>query len=87
MLDDHPVLVSVVSPGGPPVKIRLERRRTRVYANINARPWGQVFVDSRPMGETPAAGLPLPAGERRVRVVGPGGAATEFSVVVAEIDG
>ena len=34
--------------------------------NINARPWAEVLVDGKPVGETPIANLTLPPGEHEV---------------------
>jgi hypothetical protein len=36
---------------------------------LNSRPWSQVFVDGRPIGNTPIMGVPLKAGEHRVELV------------------
>ena len=33
---------------------------------INARPWAEVFVDGRRIGETPIANLSLPIGQREI---------------------
>jgi hypothetical protein len=34
--------------------------------SINAMPWAQVWIDGEPVGETPIAYLPLPAGEHEI---------------------
>ena len=36
---------------------------------INSRPWSQVFVDGRLIGNTPIMGVPLQAGEHQVELV------------------
>jgi hypothetical protein len=36
---------------------------------LNTRPWSQVFVDGRLIGNTPIMGVPLKAGEHRVELV------------------
>ena len=38
---------------------------------INSRPWSKVFVDGRPMGNTPQMSLLLPTGKHRVKLVNP----------------
>jgi eukaryotic-like serine/threonine-protein kinase len=38
---------------------------------INARPWAQVFVDGRNIGNTPQMNVPLAAGSHRVMLVNP----------------
>jgi serine/threonine-protein kinase len=36
---------------------------------ISAIPWAEVYVDGRPVGNTPIVDLPVPAGARRVRLI------------------
>lgn len=36
--------------------------------SVNAIPWGSVYLDGRPIGNTPQIDLPVPAGEHRLRV-------------------
>jgi hypothetical protein len=36
---------------------------------INTRPWSQVVVDGRIIGNTPQQGIPLTAGSHRVQLV------------------
>ena len=36
---------------------------------INSRPWAQVYVDGRLVGNTPQLALQLPPGEHNVRLV------------------
>jgi eukaryotic-like serine/threonine-protein kinase len=38
---------------------------------INSRPWAQVFVDNRLVGNTPQMGLTLPAGKHNITLVNP----------------
>jgi hypothetical protein len=35
---------------------------------INATPWGLLFIDDRPMGNTPRADLQIPPGMHRIRI-------------------
>jgi len=50
---------------------------------INSSPWGEVYLDDRLVGTTPLAGLAVPPGEHRLRVVRPGFEPYEQSVSVA----
>ena len=38
---------------------------------VNSRPWAQIFVDGKPMGNTPQMNLSLPAGKHKLRLVNP----------------
>jgi serine/threonine-protein kinase len=38
---------------------------------INSRPWSQVFIDGRLMGNTPQMGVRLPVGRYTVRLTNP----------------
>jgi eukaryotic-like serine/threonine-protein kinase len=38
---------------------------------INSRPWAQVVIDGRPIGNTPQMNISLPAGNHRVQLVNP----------------
>jgi len=38
----------------------------RLY--VSSRPWGRVYVDGRLLGNTPRAGIPIPAGVRQLRI-------------------
>ncbi len=38
---------------------------------INSRPWSQVFVDDRLIGNTPQLDISLPAGSHKVRLTNP----------------
>ncbi len=50
---------------------------------VNARPWGQVFVDDELIGNTPRVGVPIAAGMHRVRVSRDGFDSFERTVQVA----
>jgi serine/threonine-protein kinase len=48
---------------------------------VNSRPWAQIFVDGRMMGNTPQLGMALPAGKHDVKLVNPLlGMSRKFSV-------
>jgi serine/threonine-protein kinase len=36
---------------------------------LNSRPWSQVFVDGKPMGNTPQMGMRLPAGSHQIELI------------------
>jgi serine/threonine-protein kinase len=38
---------------------------------VNTRPWSQVFVDGRLVGNTPQLGIPLSAGTHKLKLVSP----------------
>jgi hypothetical protein len=38
---------------------------------INTRPWSQVFIDNRLVGNTPLMGIPIPSGKHNVTLVNP----------------
>jgi hypothetical protein len=50
---------------------------------VNSTPWGQLFVDGRPVGNTPKANLAVPPGTHTIRVVREGFQPYEASVEVA----
>ena len=50
---------------------------------VNAIPWGQVFVDDAPIGNTPRVAVPVPPGTHRVRVSRDGFETFERTVQVA----
>jgi eukaryotic-like serine/threonine-protein kinase len=50
---------------------------------VNAIPWGQVFVDDAPIGNTPRVAVPVPPGTHRVRVSRDGFEPFERTVQVA----
>ena len=39
--------------------------------DINTRPWSEVYIDGRRVGNTPQRGLTLSAGRHRIRFVNP----------------
>jgi hypothetical protein len=41
------------------------------FLRINSRPWAQVFVDGRFIGNTPLLNAPVPAGKRKVKLTNP----------------
>jgi hypothetical protein len=49
---------------------------------VNATPWGSLYVDGRLVGNTPQAGLQLPAGTHVLRVVRDGFAPFERKITV-----
>jgi tRNA A-37 threonylcarbamoyl transferase component Bud32 len=50
---------------------------------VNATPWGQVFVDNRPVGNTPKANLKVAPGRHTIRVVRDGFAPFERTIQVS----
>jgi serine/threonine-protein kinase len=50
---------------------------------VNATPWGQVYVDDAPVGNTPQIGLPVTPGAHRLRVVRDGFEPYEVAIRVA----
>ena len=51
--------------------------------SINAIPWGSVYIDGRPMGNTPQLDLPVPPGQHKLRVERQGYRAYERVIDVA----
>ena len=51
--------------------------------SINAIPWGSVYLDGRPMGNTPQLDLPVPPGQHKLRVERQGYRAYERVIEVA----
>jgi hypothetical protein len=49
---------------------------------VNAKPWGQVFVDDRLIGNTPRANIELPAGTHTLRVSRQGFESVSRSVTI-----
>jgi serine/threonine-protein kinase len=41
------------------------------FLRINSRPWAQVFVDGRFVGNTPLLNAPVPAGKHKIKLVNP----------------
>jgi serine/threonine-protein kinase len=51
---------------------------------LNSRPWSQVFVDGKLVGNTPQMGLRLRAGKHQIELVNPQlGMSKKFQVTVA----
>ena len=50
---------------------------------VNASPWGQVFIDGQPVGNTPRANLPVPPGTHTIRIVREGFETFERTLQVA----
>ena len=65
----------------PPVRHDVPVVPGRLF--VNATPWGQVFVDDEPIGNTPRVGVPIAAGTHRVRVSRDGFDPFERTVQVA----
>jgi hypothetical protein len=71
-----PVTPSDSAPTAPPAAPVTARPRPSVpqveqpaTLFVNATPWGVVHLDGRPVGNTPRANLPVPAGVHVLRVV------------------
>jgi len=62
------LLVDAQGPGGPRVRTRVTERGGRFVSTITAKPFGQIFLNERPMGESPKAGIPLKAGRSTISV-------------------
>jgi eukaryotic-like serine/threonine-protein kinase len=56
---ERPVAAATAAPGG------------KGTLRINTRPWSQVFVNGKMVGNTPQMNIPLPAGTHKVRLVNP----------------
>lgn len=57
--DSEPIATPSTVAGAPP----------SAYLHIGARPWAEVFVDGRRVGQTPITALALPPGRHQVRLV------------------
>ena len=66
----------VVRPGA--------RGEKMVTISINAEPWARIWIDGRPVGETPLADVPLAHGKRAFCALFPDGRSVERTV---DIDG
>ena len=60
-----------------------ERRAEPGALSINAIPWGSVYIDGQPMGNTPQLDLPVPPGQHKLRVERQGYRAFERVIEVA----
>jgi len=66
-----PARARAAAPAPAPARVPavLPRRRAEPgLLSINAIPWGSVFVDGRPVGNTPQLDVPIPPGQHRLRV-------------------
>lgn len=77
------LLIDAQAPRGPRVRARVVARGGRFVSTITAKPFGQIFVDGRPMGESPKAGVPLGAGKSTVVVRTVDGHETRLTVELA----
>lgn len=71
---------SVPPPIGAAPDVASPSEPGRLY--ISSRPWGQLFLDGRLIGNTPIAGLALPAGTHVLRVARPGFRVYEREITV-----
>lgn len=82
-----PRLVPKPIKRAPPARVSAPRRNASSGAPgrlfVNAIPWGQVFVDDAPIGNTPRVAVPIPPGTHRVRVSRDGFEPFERTVQVA----
>ena len=60
---------SAVTP--PPAETPMSGGTGPGTLRINTRPWSQVYVDGRLIGNTPQMNISLPAGSHRVTLVNP----------------
>ena len=52
---------------------------------VNSRPWSQVYVDGRMIGNTPLLNVPLRAGKHKVKLVNPQlGMSKQLTVQIAK---
>ncbi len=77
------LLLDAKGGAGPPVRLRIRPRTTHFEAAVDARPWGQVILDGRDLGPTPAATVPLRAGKRRLEVRAETGATTTIHLEIS----
>ncbi len=74
------LLIDAEGPEGPRVRTRILERGGRFVSTITAKPFGQIFVDERPMGESPKAGVPLKEGRSTISVRTADGHETRLTV-------
>ena len=60
-----PTRTRAPAPAPPPVP---KRQAEPGFVSVNAIPWGSVYVDGRPVGNTPQLDLSVSAGRHRLRV-------------------
>lgn len=53
---------------------------------VGSTPWGELFVDGRRMGQTPAVGLELQPGRHHLRIARPGYRSYEWDIEIASGD-
>ncbi|HEX4629244.1 MAG TPA: PEGA domain-containing protein [Gemmatimonadales bacterium] len=56
------------APSATPVTTPLDVHAEPALVSVNAIPWGSVYVDGRPIGNTPQIDVALPPGTHRLRV-------------------
>ncbi|HYL57153.1 MAG TPA: PEGA domain-containing protein, partial [Gemmatimonadales bacterium] len=72
------------APAPPPVPPPAPEVRAEPGSlSINAIPWGSVYIDGRPVGNTPQLDLPVPPGQHKLRVERQGYRAYERVIEVA----
>lgn len=77
-----------VAPATPPTAAEPEAPKATARGTgllrLNSRPWSQVSVDGKPMGNTPLMGVPLSAGTHQIELVNPSlGMTKKFEIEVA----
>ena len=63
-----PGTVATADTGGGRVRPPVTASNDPAHLYINATPWGLLFIDDRPMGNTPRADLQIPPGMHRIRI-------------------
>jgi eukaryotic-like serine/threonine-protein kinase len=64
----RPAPARAPAPSGTPVETPVDRLTEPALLSINAIPWGSVYVDGRPVGNTPLIDVTLSPGAHRLRV-------------------
>lgn len=67
-------------PRRDPPRVDVPLAPGRLY--VSSRPWGNLHVDGQPVGNTPAAGVSIPAGRHQIRITRDGFIPWEREVVV-----
>ena len=75
-------LLRVTGGPGPPVFIRVRWNRTRMVAQVDAKPWGEITHNGNGLGTTPIAHVAMSEGRHRLEVRGPDGATTSVRLEV-----
>ena len=82
--DTAPLLVERPAPrASPPARPRASVVAAPGRLFVGATPWGELYIDGRPVGHTPVVALPIAAGWHQVRVVRDGFAAFEQRIRIA----